>query len=95
MLNWIRKLRSNFERRRRRVFLCSVHRDLAGRQACPACEGYTRGYAEAVRIEKRRAKRAAFQSVTPRRTALRKQGPRRYDEVNRDKARPRKAAHSV
>ncbi len=76
---------------------CQAHRDLAGAQACPICEGYTQGYAAATDDLTREAVNvlgATFQGA-PRRAASKKRGPRRYDQVNRDRARPRKAPHSV
>lgn len=75
---------------------CQAHRDQAGAQACPVCEGYTQGYAAGTRDERRLAKRQAARKPRPGMPLPKKvMGSRRYDQVNRDRARPRKAPHSV
>lgn len=77
MLNWLRKKLGV-------LGLCPTHKNLAGGEQCPACVGYTRGYADATRIE-----RSANDLVITDR--FRVKGPQRYDEIERDRSRRQKA----
>lgn len=73
--------------------LCDRHGFLAGGRACAACEGYAQGYKQGQRDELHRAAGSQATVIGP---DTREPGrPRRYDQVNRDRARPRKAPHSV
>ncbi len=73
--------------------LCDRHGFLAGGRACAACEGYTQGYAAGTRDEQRQAAGSQATVIGP---DTKKPGkPRRYDQVNRDRARRYKAPHSV
>ncbi len=89
MFNWLRRLLGV-------QGLCDRHGFLASgpdRPACAACEGYTQGYAAGNRDAQRLAAGSQATVIGP---DTRKPGkPRRYDQVNRDRARPRKAPHSV
>ncbi len=89
MLNWIRRLLGV-------QGLCDRHGFLAAgpdRPACAACEGYTQGYAAGTRDERRQAAGSQATVIGPDTRAPGR--PRRYDQVQRDKARPGKARHSV
>ncbi len=73
--------------------LCERHGFLAGGRVCAACEGYTQGYKAGNRDAQRLAAGSQATVIGP---DTREPGrPRRYDQVNRDRARPRKAPHSV
>lgn len=87
MLNWLRRLLGVRG-------LCARHGFLAvGPALCPACEGYAQGYKNGTRDEQRQAAGSQATVIGP---DTKKPGrPRRYDQVNRDRARPRKAPHSV